>query len=949
MERLRSSDPARIADHRLLGRLGAGGMGVVYLARTPSGSLVALKVLAAEYAEDAGFRERFRREVDAARRIRSPWAVPVVAADADAEAPWLATAYVPGPSLAEAVASYGPLPEHGVRVLGGRLAQALAEVHRAGLVHRDLKPGNVLLAVDGPRLIDFGIARAPEDTALTATGFVIGTPGYLAPEQADGRGDRAIGAAVDVFSLGCVLAFAATGRPPFGTGALDALLYRAVHDPADLDGVPTPLSDLLARCLEKDPAHRPEVEELVRELLPGELAGGADGEGSSPRVAGEGSAAADTAGASAPTATAEASPSGAAPEGSATSDTGGPAAAAATAEASVSGAASKSSAAADTGVPAAPAEATRGAGPGESAEAAAPGGDAVAPDAGSGAAPAGTPADRLDAGDGGGAEAGAQAAAGAGAGVETEARFDDKAGAEAGAPAHSEADAAADEPVGGGGGSSASWLPEEVVRLIARRSTEALALPDIDRTEIAAGVTAGASPDATPADATPTDAVPGGGSPHGAVPQSSDTGSGADTASPAPGAGDTVSTAGAADAPARRRVLLAGAAGAVLVAGGGATWWALGRDSGSGGGKPAAASRRPAHIVALHGDLSGGQRDTGRAQERGLRLAVAEFNARRDAPFQVDVRAVDDAGDPAESARLAKRLADDPAVLAVIGPTTDATAQSALAEYDAAFVPVLGVSPGAIGLSVQGFRTFLNTRLPDSVISVYLDAVLRGAHPRRVGVVVDRAADNYGWEISSTLSKQLNTAGQPYIPRVVSTMRSGFEEVVDDLLAADTDSFAFAGLPDRAASFARTLRERGFSGARAGGPALLDPRFLTAAKEDADGWAIVAPIIDPTGVPAAKAFVAAYRKRWREAPPRYAVEAYDTASLVLTSLAGLPAKGRTREDLFAALLAAKYEGITRTYAFQEKTGLPAIDGTGGHLWRVEDGAFVYGGPAPLTA
>ncbi|WP_419596566.1 branched-chain amino acid ABC transporter substrate-binding protein [Streptomyces brasiliscabiei] len=643
--------------------------------------------------------------------------------------------------------------------------------------------------------------------------------------------------------------------------------------------------------------------------------------------------------------------SGAAPEGSAAADTGGPAAPTATAEAVVSGAASKSSAAAGTAAPAAPAEAARGAGPGESAEAAAPGGDAVAPDAGSRAASAGTPADILDPGDGDGggdgADAGAQAAAGTDVGAETEARLDDTPGAEADAPAHSEADAVADEPVGGDGGSTASWLPEEVVRLIARRSTEALALPDIDRTEVAAGVTAGASPDATPVDATPTDAVPGGGSPHGAGPQSS--GSGADTASPAPGAGDTVSTAGAADAPARRRVLLAGAAGAVLVAGGAATWWALGRDSGSGGGKPAAASRRPAHIVALHGDLSGGQRDTGRAQERGLRLAVAEFNARRDAPFQVDVRAVDDAGDPAESARLAKRLAGDPAVLAVIGPTTDATAQSALAEYDAAFVPVLGVSPGAIGLSVQGFRTFLNTRLPDSVISVYLDAVLRGAHPRRVGVVVDRAADNYGWEISSTLSKQLNTAGQPYIPRVVSTMRSGFEEVVDDLLAADTDSFAFAGLPDRAASFARTLRERGFSGARAGGPALLDPRFLTAAKEDADGWTIIAPIIDPTGVPAAKAFVAAYRKRWREAPPRYAVESYDTASLVLTSLAGLPAKGRTREDLFAALLAAKYEGITRTYAFQEKNGLPAIDGTGGHLWRVEDGAFVYGGPAPLTA
>ncbi|MBP5888020.1 serine/threonine protein kinase [Streptomyces sp. LBUM 1487] len=270
MERLRSSDPARIAGHRLLGRLGAGGMGVVYLARTTAGSLVALKVLAAEYAEDAGFRERFRREVEVARRVDSPWAVPLVDADPDAEAPWLATAYVPGPSLAEAVTSYGPLDEHGLRVLGGRLAMALGEVHKAGLVHRDLKPGNVLLAPDGPRLIDFGIARAPEDHSLTATGFVVGTPGYLAPEQADERGGHAVGGPSDVFSLGCVLAFAATGRPPFGTGALDALLYRAVHDAADLDGVPAALAGLLSRCLAKDPALRPEVSQIVGELQPDE-------------------------------------------------------------------------------------------------------------------------------------------------------------------------------------------------------------------------------------------------------------------------------------------------------------------------------------------------------------------------------------------------------------------------------------------------------------------------------------------------------------------------------------------------------------------------------------------------------------------------------------------------------------------------------------------------------
>ncbi|MEV6379954.1 ABC transporter substrate-binding protein [Streptomyces sp. NPDC051773] len=809
MERLRSSDPARIADHRLLGRLGAGGMGVVYLARTSAGSLVALKVLAAEYAEDAGFRERFRREVEVARRVDSPWAVPLIAADADAEAPWLATAYVPGPSLAEAVAVHGPLGEHGLRVLGGRLALALAEVHRAGLVHRDLKPGNVLLAADGPRLIDFGIARAPEDSGLTATGLVVGTPGYLSPEQAEGRGGRTVGPPSDVFSLGCVLAFAATGRPPFGTGALDALLYRAVHDPADLDGVPAPLGALLSRCLEKDPADRPEVAELIRELLPAE---------------------AETV--------------------------------------------------AETEAP-----------------------------AGNGAATGASPADA------------------------TEGSADEPSTAETSADtAAQSSDAPADRP----GGASESWLPDEVVRLIARRSAEALALPDIDRTEISASASAaGTASETAPASASTT--APDVGLPGTPAPRAG-----------APGDTVPVATSGAPGAPARRRVLLAGA-GALLAAGGGATWWAVGRDGGgSGDGKASASSRRPAHIVALHGDLSGDQRDTGRAQENGLRLAVAEFNARRDAPFQVEVRAEDDGGDPAESTRVAKRLADDPDVLAVVGPTTDATAQSALAAYDAALLPVVAVSPGAIALSVQGFRPFLHARLPDSLLPFYMDAFLRSTRPRRVGVVVDRAADNYGWEVSANLSKQLRAAGQPYVPRVVSTMRTGFEDTVDDLLAADIDSFAFAGLSDRAASFARTLRERGFTGARAAGPALLDARFLTAAKEAADGWTIVAPVVEPADVPEAKAFVDAYRKRWKKAPPRYAAEAYDVTSMVLTSLADLPSRSRTREDLLAALRAVKYQGITRTYAFQ-KNGLPVIDGTGGYLWRVENGAFVYGGPAPLTA
>ncbi len=183
MEPLRSTDPARIAGYRVLGRLGAGGMGVVLLGRSPGGALVAIKLIRAEYADDAGFRARFRREVAIARQVRNRWAVPVVDADTEAPAPWLATEFVPGPALSEAVGTGGPLPERGVRALGSMLAEALEAVHAAGLVHRDVKPGNVLLGLDGPRLIDFGIARALDDTVLTATDVIVGSPGFLSPSR----------------------------------------------------------------------------------------------------------------------------------------------------------------------------------------------------------------------------------------------------------------------------------------------------------------------------------------------------------------------------------------------------------------------------------------------------------------------------------------------------------------------------------------------------------------------------------------------------------------------------------------------------------------------------------------------------------------------------------------------------------------------------------------------
>ncbi|CUW33001.1 bifunctional serine/threonine-protein kinase/ABC transporter substrate-binding protein [Streptomyces reticuli] len=261
MRPLTADDPEDIGGHRLLARLGAGGMGVVYLARSAGGTLVALKVIRAEHAADPAFRARFRREVTAVRALTGRWLVPVTAADPDTRNPWLATEFVPGPALAEAVDGHGALPVAAVRTLGVRLAEALTAVHAAGLVHRDVKPGNVLLGLDGPRLIDFGIAHAAGATVLTAPDAVVGTPGFLAPEQARARAEE-VGPPSDVFALGCVLAYAASARRPFGTGHAAGVLFRTVHEEPDLTDVPDALRPLIASCLAKDPARRPTATRL---------------------------------------------------------------------------------------------------------------------------------------------------------------------------------------------------------------------------------------------------------------------------------------------------------------------------------------------------------------------------------------------------------------------------------------------------------------------------------------------------------------------------------------------------------------------------------------------------------------------------------------------------------------------------------------------------------------
>jgi eukaryotic-like serine/threonine-protein kinase len=279
MGELQAGDPQSAGPYHLLGRLGAGGMGRVYLGRSPGGRLVAVKVIRPELAEDAGFRTRFAREVAAARNVSGLFTALVIDADPKGPIPWLATAYVAGPTLAEAVEEQGPLPVAAVLALAAGLAEGLGAIHVARVVHRDLKPSNVLLAADGPRVIDFGVSKAVEATMLTQAGTVMGSPGFMSPEQVEGN---EVGPPSDVFSLGAVLAYAACGQGPFGTGPTSALLYRVVHGQPDISGVPEELRSLTWRCLAKDPARRPTPGDLLAELgagpftadwLPASLAG----------------------------------------------------------------------------------------------------------------------------------------------------------------------------------------------------------------------------------------------------------------------------------------------------------------------------------------------------------------------------------------------------------------------------------------------------------------------------------------------------------------------------------------------------------------------------------------------------------------------------------------------------------------------------------------------------
>ena len=260
---LQPEDPREIGPYQLVGQLGSGGMGQVFLGMSAGGRPIAVKVIRTELATDPEFRARFRREVAAAQKVSGLFTALVVDADLDSPMPWLATAYVAGPSLSEAVRGHGPLPACTVLALAAGLAESLSAIHAAGVVHGDLKPSNVLLAEDGPRVIDFGISQAAEASGATGRNLMLGSPGFMSPEQVLGSD---ISPASDMFSLGAVLTFAATGQGPFGSGSNAALMYRLVDSPASLGGVPGELLGLVGSCLAKHPSDRPTARELLAQV-----------------------------------------------------------------------------------------------------------------------------------------------------------------------------------------------------------------------------------------------------------------------------------------------------------------------------------------------------------------------------------------------------------------------------------------------------------------------------------------------------------------------------------------------------------------------------------------------------------------------------------------------------------------------------------------------------------
>lgn len=768
MRPLTSEDPRTVGPYRTLVRLGAGGMGVVYLARSAGGTLAAVKVIRAEHAADPGFRARFRREAEAAARITGPWVVPVLGADTEDREPWLATAFVPGPSLAEVVGAGGALPTTTVRALGSRLAEALVAVHEAGLIHRDVKPGNVLLALDGPRLIDFGIARHEGATALTTTGAVIGTPGYLAPEQASAG---PLGPPCDVFSLGCVLVYAATGRRPFGEGGGAGALFRTIHEEPDLTGVEPGLTPLITACLAKDPAARPTASR-VRDAL------AANGP-SDPRV-----------------------------------------------------------------------------GPGRARDPRESAGRWGTPDPGT-----------SDPGE---------------------------------SPARQETPDPREFPRTAPASTPGPWQPDPwqmpagLPALIAERSAAALALPDPEPLPVTL---------ATPAED------------------------------------------GTASGPTRRRLLTAGAAGAVLLAGGStATWIAL-RGSGAGAGGPSAGSGEPpTYTIGLHADLGGPGRATGLAHQRGVQLAVADHNASEDKTFRLALRTEDDAGDPAKALRAAGRLAADPEVIAVVGPTGRLLREDLVERYETERLATVVVAAGSTTAESGTGLHLCVTRPFDRVLSPGLISYVTRTRPATRILLVEDAADPVLAAEIGVAFREAALTGATLLEHPLVRGNAGFGAVARKAMNSRADAVVLGGgNASRAARLATALAGEGFTGTRvAVGPA-LGPAFLAGAGAAADGWVFAEAYADPTALPSARTFTAAHRKRFGAPPATWAAEAYDAVGLIARAAGTTSASGEVRSGIARRLVRTEHRGIVRTLAFDASTRQVRIP-DGIFLYRIEKGRPRFLGP-----
>ncbi|MDT0269602.1 bifunctional serine/threonine-protein kinase/ABC transporter substrate-binding protein [Streptomyces sp. DSM 44915] len=735
MRELTPADPRRIGGYLVLRRLGEGRSGVVYLARSLRGEPAALKVVRPAYAADRAFRVRFERDVAAARRVTARRLVTVAAADTAGGTIWAAYPFVPGPTLTEAVAAHGALPPRTVGALGALLAEALLAVHGAGLCHRDIRPGQVQLTLDGPRLTGFG-----------GSGTRIGPPGFLSPEQAVG-GAIPVGPPSDIFALGCLLTFAATGRGPFGDGPPRELLRRAAFEPPDLADVPRGLLELVAACLRRDPLLRPSAGDLVRELT---------------------------------------------------------------------------------------------------------------------------------------------------------------------------------VPVGAG------WLPGPLAHEIAARYAAPLPEPAPADLAAATGREPAERPEAAgvlgpvgelpPAEASPTADGPA-----------------------AEGAGPDRPAGAAAppDPPGRRRALrLLGGAGVLAVAGVGG-----GLLIRSGPNSPGVASDPgPGYAIGLHADLSGRRAAVGNGQQRGLTMAVDELNRLGNLPFTLAVTARDDAGDPALAASTARALAEDPAVVAVLGPTDDAALPAVGQVCGAAELPLLALSVGSPG-DRELAPTLLHARPNTALAGLAAGVVLAGHGAERIAVLDDRSAGDYSGQTARAVNGTLDRERFHPIIRELDADTTDFTELAADLTAEGADAVVWCGYAEGAGRLAGALRTTGYAGLGLATERAIGPAFFRHSGRPPDDWFFLATYTDPRRDARSQSFGRAHRDRYGWDPEPYAAEAYDATHLLVSAMRDTVERraGLTRGVLLDRLRASQYRGVARDLAF-DSAGDYAAHGPLAYLYRAHHGELRFQGP-----